>query len=237
MFIYRICYQLSSMSKMEYFSVNHSSSDEHYLDFQTVDLTAPDLWKNKRRCCLAPLRQYAQIPGIEDASIILHLRDPRDVLTSLYFSYSYSHPKVNGWFEPTKDFRRDLIEKGIDRFILEKDQNGISKAEVFLTRYQQYCSHLLDKPNVVFVKYEEMVSNFPDWLSRVLTPFEIPDKKKNYEFLLKCHKNEFKVKTENRQKHKRKITPGDYKEKLSEETIRTLNEMFRDVLIRLNYDI
>ena len=38
-------------------------------------------------------------------------------------------------------------------------------------------------------------------------------------------------------RHKRKITPGDHKEKLTPETISILNEKFKGVLNKLNYEI
>jgi len=85
MFIYKICHDLSRESGLNYFSVNHNKYNRYYFDTEETDLTDITNWKN-RRGCFAPLRYYFTIPQELKAHIILHLRDPRDVLVSLYFS-------------------------------------------------------------------------------------------------------------------------------------------------------
>jgi len=98
------------------------------------------------------------------------------------------------------------------------------------------------RPNVTIVHYEDMVLNFPAWLDQVLAAFEsirVPAKKVRNLFLpqsvrrmglrhhlLKSNRSAFDVSQENVFSHKRKVTPGDHREKLEPATIAELNEIF-----------
>ena len=53
----------------------------------------------------------------------------------------------------------------------------------------------------------------------------------------KKYAGEFAVKKENIHAHKRKIVPGDYREKLAAETIASLNAIFAENLQRYGYEI
>ena len=106
-----------------------------------------------------------------------------------------------------------------------------------LERYENYTVNLLGKPNVIFVKYEEMVTDFGNWLSKFLLPFDIANKDLLASQIEEQSTNEFNVSKENVWEHKRRATPGDYKEKLKPETIAELNKRFKDVLVKLDYSI
>src|SRR5207244_1685573 len=41
--------------------------------------------------------------GLQTYSVVAHVRDPRDVMTSLFFSLAYSHGRIPGQFDPTDD--------------------------------------------------------------------------------------------------------------------------------------
>ena len=86
---------------------------------EAADLTALANWEN-RTGCFAPLRYYFTIPTELDAQTILHLRDPRDVLVSLYFSEAYSHNLFKGVFDLNWAARGAIITAGLDRYVLRK---------------------------------------------------------------------------------------------------------------------
>jgi len=235
MFIYGIAGELSYLGGFRYYSINKHNLDEK----------DPNSWKEED-CCYAPLRFLSPaekflLPSIDKAclgkfNIILHLRDPRDVLVSMFFSHAYSHSRKLGGFNPSDEMRQKWIAGGIDRFILDEGRHGKSPAEGVLLRYELYCEHILNKPNVIFVKYEDMVSDFQKWLSQIIPPFNILNVREVIRVLMEEHKHAFKVGKENVMKHKRNIMPGDHKEKLEPGTINKLNLMFKDVLQELNYD-
>ena len=227
MFIYKICHDLSRESGLNYFSVNHNRYNKYYFDTEESDLEDLATWKN-RTGCFAPLRYFFNVPQELNAHIILHLRDPRDVLVSLYFSEAYSHNVFKGVFDLSQSDRAEIISRGIGQYVLEH-------ADTFNRKYTEY-QQLLSEPDAIFVKYEDLVLNFPFWLQQVAKGFAI-DNPNFIQRMIKKYKGEFEVKKENKHAHKRKIVPGDYKEKLTPETISKLNDIFSDNLKKYHYEL
>jgi hypothetical protein len=102
-------------------------------------------------------------------------------------------------------------------------------------RYSTYLREVVGKPNALLVSYEEMVLNFGDWLTKLLSAFKLPDSDGTCRFVTARHAESVKPAGENVWSHKRKVTPGDYKEKLRPETITTLNSRFNEVLDAVSY--
>lgn len=225
MFVYKVCHDLSRETGMKYYSVNHNKRNRLYFDTEESNLENIATWEN-RTGCFAPLRYFFKIPTELNAAVVLHLRDPRDVLVSLYYSEAFSHSVIKGVFELGQSERDEIRSKGIDLFVLKK-------AEDFNRKYDDYRA-LLTKPNAIFVKYEDLVLDFPYWLDAVAKGFGI-EKRKCIDNICNKYKREFDVKIENIHAHKRKIIPGDYKEKLKPETISKLNAIFADNLERYGY--
>ncbi|WP_417488825.1 sulfotransferase domain-containing protein [Maricaulis sp.] len=175
--------------------------------------------------------RYAFLPlDFEDSQVVLHLRDPRDVLVSLFFSHKYSHSRSSEGFNPSSDLLSE-IDKGIDNYVL-------FRAPQYLERYKFYIDKMLDKDNVTFSKYEEMVLDFEGWLPKFLEPFPLRDRKAFIATQMKKRAAQFVLDgTEDVTAHKRKAVPGDHKEKLTPETIAKLNGIFAGPLARLEYDI
>lgn len=253
MFIYRLARELCALKGINLYSINAPKRNQlqHAFDkftsrllgsyFPSKGIFCSDdripMW-NQESGCIAPIRKWIKPPEPDKVNIVLHLRDPRDVLTSLYFSFAFHHPALPGLFNPSDEQRQEWQNMGIDRFILEgRDQNDVKFSDRFLARYSEYCDHILDRSNAVFVKYEEMVSDFSAWLTKVVMPFDFPNEKNITERLVLKFKDEFHTDKEDIFKHKRRITPGDYKEKLKPETIFKLNQMFAPILKRLNYEV
>jgi hypothetical protein len=266
---------------------HYSISDERYFDrIRTVS------WKSfiegaNRGGCFGPIRGGAAEPCLpEDISpyrVILHLRDPRDVLTSMFFSHVYSHARREGRFNPSDDQRRAWEEEGIDAFVLKK-------AAMIRERYEILCAGLLGsvstrapqvsdggrmpeepaschapaeptlasppvnelckRDNVILVKYETLVTDFGMWLHDYLSAFariaqgrrrllglipRRPHLGKLHEKYFELFRNEFATQGENIRQHKRQVTPGDHRRKLSAATIEELNREFADVLAVLDY--
>ena len=227
MFIYKVCHDLAKVRGLNYYSVNHNKFSRYYFDTEETDLTDLANWDN-RTGCFAPLRYYFDIPPQLDAQTILHLRDPRDVLVSLYFSEAYSHNVFKGVFDLNPAEREKIVTAGIDRYVL-------NHADTFNQKYTE-CQALLTKPGSIFVTYETLVLNFPEWLEKVARGFAI-DNPKFIQKLSKKYAGEFAIKKENIHAHKRKIVPGDYREKLAAETIAQLNAIFAENLQRYGYEV
>lgn len=179
--------------------------------------------------CYGPIREVEwPLPSsMAPYKILLLLRDPRDVLTSLYFSVAYSHTVVNNQLGEKLLKNREAAQlETIDEWVMKP-------AQTFLKRYQFYCDELLGKPNVCFLKYEHMVSDFPDWFEQVNQFLSLDNVSQALQEKILAEAN-FEVE-ENINSHKRQVQPGDHKRKLKPETIAQLNSIFSEVLTSLDY--
>ena len=171
---------------------------------------------------VGPIRMpVALTKKAESDRLILHLRDPRDVLVSMYYSWSYSHPGVN------EDYRASLREKGVDAFV--RRQSAILKK-----RYAFYVRDYLSLPDTVLLKYEDFVLDRPSWLQALLTACEIDPDQRFYQRLAKDNPAA-KVRQEDKYSHIRKAEPGDHRDKLEEKTIAMLNRNWAEILAALGY--
>jgi len=242
MFLHQLAAEISKIYKIDYYSINQKENFDEikgtsWLSYMTSE---------NRHGCFGPIRAGEAEPNIpenlEKYSVIVHLRDPRDVLVSLFYSHIYSHPSAGG-FNVDQSTKKQWEKSGVDKFVLER-------APTFLNYYNKLYSELIVNEHVVFIKYEAMVLEYGVWLKSFLSAFEhfeIPNKSLFWRFsgykshndiydsLYKKHVGDFVATTENVSKHKRQITPGDYKRKLASATIDELNEVLGDVLLKLKY--
>jgi len=244
MFIHWQCELLCRLSAIEYHSPHLPSSgfDPKRLSL----LTDKNIWRT-RHGCFAPVRFYVDIPQFEDYEVILHLRDPRDVLVSMFYAYCYIHP---GEVAANTAYRREAAARGIDAFVLDKASgNNAAYPGDYGTgghmehlighlpkRYMDYIEHFLGKPNVALVKYEEMVADYRGWLTKFIRPFPIKDKGKVIDDLAAQSSAFFPHRAADVMQHVRHVTPGDHKAKLKASTIRRLDAVFSTVLDALEYE-
>lgn len=166
------------------------------------------------------------IPYLDDFKILLMLRDPRDVLTSYYFHHAYEL-----YHNPTKEGAilersRDTLNKTVDDWVIEK-------ADIFKYRYRTYLD-IAAKPNVLLLKYEDMIKDFNNWLDAFSGFLNVHASAGTLSNIRQ--KADFSVQKEKVEAHKRQVTPGDHKRKLKEETINLLNAQFSEILHALNYE-
>lgn len=241
MFIHRQCELLCRLAGMAYHSPNAAGSD---LDARRL-LTDREVWE-KRHGCFAPVRFFVEIPRLESYEVILHLRDPRDVLVSMFYSYCYIHA---GPVAPNTGYRADAAARGIDAFVLAQATTGSRDypgdygtgghvqdlVGTLPSRYRAYIDRLLGKPNVVLVKYERMVADYRSWLTEFSRPFPLEERQQMIERLVAQSPAFFPRRSADALNHVRHVTPGDYATKLQPATIRQLDEIFGEVLEALRY--
>jgi len=168
-------------------------------------------------------RKFRKIRHLEKYKVLMVLRDPRDVLTSNYYSAKFSHPILN--FKGQRQ-REKLHQTTIDKFVRDK-------ASFFKPIYQEYIQVLDQYPHIFFSRYEDIIGDFSKWLEQLMDYLEIED-----ETLLQKLQTDLKSsgnKKEDQYSHRRRVTPGDHKEKLQPETIAYLDKYFQEQLSFLNY--
>jgi len=241
MVLHRVLKDICELNRLHYYSPNESKTQLPFERmFAGYDFIA------RKRGCFGPIRFFVPTQALAEASVILHLRDPRDVLVSMFYSYCYMHA---GEIERHTGYRKAVAEAGIDRFVLDmvgapfyqyRGDYGIGsryKKDVghVLDRYERYLTELLGRPNTTVVSYEEMVLAFPSWLEKIVGAFDLADPAETRAVVTARHANSVAAAEEDVWSHKRKVTPGDHREKLQAETIRQLDGIFADVLERLGY--
>jgi hypothetical protein len=241
MVLHRVLKDVCELNRIPYHSPNVQRST---LPFERI--FAGYDFMAKKDGCFGPIRFFVPTKALAQMRVILHLRDPRDVLVSMFYSYCYMHA---GEIERHTGYRKAVAEAGIDRFVLDmvgkrfydyRGDYGIGsryKKDVgtVLDRYQRYLKELVDLPNTDLVSYEEMVLAFPSWLRKILAAFDLPNEEETGAVVAARHGNSVAAEEEDVWSHKRKVTPGDHREKLKAETIRQLDEIFAPVLERLGY--
>jgi hypothetical protein len=170
------------------------------------------------------------ISNLDDYHIVLMVRDPRDILTSEYFSIAYSHPISIGGnkiksFSERRAFARRV---SIDNYI-------INNSEHVWRIFQRYIDVMANKKNIYITKYEDMIADFPTWLNNLLEYCELSISPVLRHKLLE-ESAKASPKKENILRHIRQVTPGDYKRKLRQETIDYLNATFANILREFKYE-
>ncbi len=165
----------------------------------------------------------------------------------MFYSYCFIH---RGEIAGNTGYRKEASSLGIDKFVLSKasvhstnyegDYGTGGHVEEIIgnlpRRYDDYIKNLIGKPNVILVKYEEMVTNYRNWLEKFIIPFPVNNKNEVIDKLVELSPAFFPERKQDTMTHIRHITPGDHKEKLKSSTIQQLNKIFNTTLDALNYE-
>lgn len=159
---------------------------------------------------------------------ILLIRDPRDMLVSLYFSLKYSHtvPKLENDGHPLVKQREAMQNSEIDKVVLNMAQNTRN-------HFEMYIKNLPVETTRVY-RYEDIIFKKKEWLEDMLNFLELTLKNKQIDSIVK--KYDIVPDRESPNDHIRQVIPGNYKIHLSKDTINKLNEIFDPLLHYFHYD-
>jgi hypothetical protein len=143
--------------------------------------------------------------------IILLVRDPRDMLVSLYFSVTKSHVIPDG-NENLMKARQHSAAMSIDAFVLER-------VPTYINAYRRYTQKLAEKPVTLF-RYEDVVFHKEEWLKQLVEVLELPYRQRSISRV--ARQLDIVPATEDDAQHIRKVHPGDHKVKLQPATIEKL---------------
>lgn len=158
------------------------------------------------------------------------VRDPRDILTSLYFSVSFSHakPQVEGEVSKVLEEKREqALGMEINQFVLER-------ADAIRGKFERYAEVLTDD-NLRIYRYEDVIFDKADWLADLIDYLKLPMDENLVQTI--AAKNDIRPEEENPGAHIRQVKPGNYKKHLSGRTIDLLNGVFSDILDRYSYSV
>lgn len=187
------------------------------------------LWikKEERQGSIHVNRHFNAIEYLDDRIYVFVLRNPLDILVSQYYSFGWTH-KLN----PRLAKQRPKFQK------MTVDEYCEYAASDF-KKHKLSCTPLKSQDNYFYFTYEEMVLDWEKWCPKFCKPFNVPSEKVVQ--ITDKYKSEFEVEEltpeeifAGEKRHKRKIKPGDHKDKLQQKTIDFLNEYFKDYLAFLN---
>jgi hypothetical protein len=162
------------------------------------------------------IRRPVNPDWLGETKVILVTRDPRDIMTSMYFSFKHSHVILK---DSDRERRKKMEVITIDEFVLQSGQ--LEALVERLERYQEY----LKNPRVCHTTYEEMVTSPEAAEIRMATFLDLPEGRKKI-----FSKQDFKMEREDFLSHKRQVAPGDHIRKLHPDTIRHCNNKIRHLM-------
>lgn len=158
---------------------------------------------------------------------ILLIRDPRDILVSHYFSMKNSHGIPQGEMGERLLKQRQAIQS------MDINEYVLNKANSFLKIYRSYAN-IKDNSLRIF-KYENIVFKKEKWVEQILEFLELELEESQIKSIARKH--DIFPDREAPNSHIRKVTPGDYKEKLNKSTINALDSIFNDVMHSYDYEL
>ncbi len=171
-----------------------------------------------------------RMEAIYDLRAIVQVRDPRDCITSAYFSFRESH------VPPTDPAKLEQFERTREKLrATDIDAYAIENAAAYLQRMAVLDKILARHDDTLLLKYEDMVENSDQWLGQIS---EFLDQPLTAELRAGIDsKMNFKVGQEDPSKHKRQVRPGDHTRKLKPETIAKMNKTLAPMLERFGYSL
>jgi hypothetical protein len=173
------------------------------------------------------LTQYiATEEFVRNKTLVLMVRDPRDILISLYYSVRDSHAiSANPQLKERALRQRNLLQSmSLEEFVLEKAPRIPIRFET-LHRLSQSCRQK------VILKYEDLINNFEGFMTGFEQYIKIPQERK--EELYRASRPRLE---EDPAAHKRSGKIAQYKEKLTPATQQKLTEICRPALELFGYD-
>lgn len=157
------------------------------------------------------------------------VRDPRDALTSLYYSVAYSHvppgtAESSRLLESFEARRARALSLAIDEFVMQEAPGQarlIKRTLANAPRHRRY-------------RYEDVIFDKPAWVADMVDYLRLSLPQRQVEAIVA--RNDVVPEEDAPNEHIRHVTPGDHRDKLKPETIVFLNKRLEGVLQSLGYD-
>ena len=169
------------------------------------------------------------IPGLRRHKSILFVRDPRDCVTSLYYSLAYSHvlPEASGELARQLTDQRERVRKqSIDDFTRER-------MELLMAHMGRYAAELQANPNMRLIRYEESIYVKIALVDRILRHFGWTLDPETIRRIADRH--DIRPDRETPDSHIRQVHPGDHRSKLSADLVARINSNYGEILRFFKY--
>ncbi len=166
-----------------------------------------------------PFRAPLPIADLDRYRLLMILRDPRDMLTSGYFSEAFSHapPFQESRLQAFEENRERVKAMAIDDYVLER----ASKTAGLMDDYLEVAERTGTSP----IRYEDMMMNWDAFVADIEQSLGVSISTEHSQELRRRGGID-EVRSDDVTNHIRKGAPGDHREKLKPETVRQLNDVF-----------
>ena len=162
----------------------------------------------------------------QNIRIVTNFRDPRDMACNQYY-WALQHPMLNRTEQEIAEYRERVKANGLDQFVVDVDNNLHFKA------FRAVADRLKnDHENVLILSYNQLCLDFDNLVARLISffdvsPADVPRERIERERTTNLKHNpawigQIWTGTD--------IMPGRYRNELHPETIRQLDEKYRDNL-------
>jgi hypothetical protein len=176
-----------------------------------------------------PPTAFYSDPVFREAKKILVVRDPRDALVSEYFSNAFSHsvPTAGDGNSVLEQERRRALQSSVEAYVLERvDQ---------LNRTVAGYKHLVGDPNLLVLRYEEVIFDKAAWIWEIVRHFKWKANEQLVNNILGWA--DVRPNAEDPKAFVRRVAPGDHLDKLSPAAIAQVNAKLSDVWPSLGYGL
>ena len=171
-----------------------------------------------------PLRSLVHLNenvNINNFRILCMLRDPRDMICSLYFSTKSLHGVQPGKEDEWQEIREELARIDVDTYVMEHAEYI---KRTYFDLYQEAISNL-GYTDICYASYALMLCDYEEWVKKIAAFLDFEPADIIYKRLF----NENLLKAKNRDP-RRSPRPGRYERDLKPETISYINDVFKETL-------
>jgi hypothetical protein len=160
---------------------------------------------------------------------VILVRDPRDCVVSAYYSFLKSHTiSSNENSDAAKNIQMER-DKFVDASI---DEYALSETHRFVDELCGYAYFMHE--NAMICRYEDIIFDKRTFFTKALQHLNLPLVESALDTALS--RVDVVPDKEQSDKHIRSVKPGNHREKLSKETIMSLNKKYSDILSLYGYE-
>ncbi len=163
---------------------------------------------------------------IQDKLALFFVRDPRDILVSLYYSFGYTHG-----ISPVSEIKEQQIELRDKIQALTLDDYVLSAANEIADNFDKLYNLNQACERSIVLRYEDLIGDFENFI-RQLTTYVSLDQRVIQEIQQRSQPKQ----NENESAHRRSGKVGGFRDKLKNETIERLNNQLRHALATFRYE-
>ncbi|MEZ5958387.1 MAG: sulfotransferase domain-containing protein [Hyphomonadaceae bacterium] len=169
-----------------------------------------------------------ELPIRDENPLVLLVRDPRDMLVSMYFSAAKSHGL------PAQGPHRGELERAREEAsLLSVDEYCLAHINDYLVAFEHNRRHGLDRAMVF--RYEEIIFKKRDFVANLSQIMGVSLYPEEVDRIAQAH--DLIPAQEDVNAHIRNVHPGDHRNKLRPSTIDALNEAFVGFMSAYGYEI